>query len=190
MIRHRTPLASRNLRGLTLNEMLIVLAVFSILAIIFMFSSQTAMVKTRISRVTQEHRLIARALQTYEADTLQVPPMIDGAYRLRAPINYLSRTPHDPFRMLTGDDAEYQYFSHVTQKEKWVLVSAGPDGDSDFQTVLESLASKEGPLRADSDGQLVSLSEEDFRRLCNSLSYDPTNGSVSDGDVITRYSEQ
>jgi type II secretory pathway pseudopilin PulG len=167
-------------RGLTLGEMLLVLAVFLILAIIFVFSSQSAMVKTKLSRVYQEQNMLARALNMYEADNARVP--LDKQAWKALDIN----VPSDPFNK-DQTDSKYKYLSRLSNRYKWVVVSVGPDGVSDLARALEELKSTQPTLSGSQGEESVLLKDHQADRLIREHRYDPTNGSVSAGDIITVY---
>jgi type II secretory pathway pseudopilin PulG len=167
--------------------MLIVLAVFLILATIFIFSSQTAMVKTKLARTMQEQKLLARALDTYEADTSMVPTDAQGFGAL--PQTVLSRVPDDPFHS-DRTKPTYQYFSHLSDRYKWVVVSVGPDGVSDVSSVLKDWRNAQVVLTGAPPAEGTALmTNAEADALIRARTYDPTNGSVSAGDVITVYGQ-
>jgi prepilin-type N-terminal cleavage/methylation domain-containing protein len=61
---HLHPWGGRKRRGLSLQEMLIVVAVFAILAIVFMFSSKELMIRTKISRAHSDLQSLITAIDT------------------------------------------------------------------------------------------------------------------------------
>lgn len=174
--------------GLTLGEMLIVCAVFSILALIFIFSSREAMIKTRISRVLQEERMIASALDAYEAEFREIP--LNGTQMevlLRAH-RYISIIPDDPFTLSDGEPIPYDFYGYMSPKHKFFIVSIGPDEVPDVQNALSEIMSKRvvmlgSPLTG---GQLM-FSDNEAADFINQYRYDPTNGTTSSGDIITYY---
>lgn len=88
---------------------------------------------------------------------------------LSTPIGYIARAVlKDPFSPLTRKNP---YIYHLGDREKygpkiwrWMLISAGPDGDYDFD-----------PTVAFDDARAEFLT---------SVIYDPTNGLVSNGDLM------
>ncbi|MFH0794520.1 MAG: type II secretion system protein GspG [bacterium] len=176
------------LRGVTLYELLTVVAVVSILAILFVLSSLHFIVNTKISRVKEEHRVLARALQNYQIDYNSYPNTLRGLRALTAPTTYLVHVPEDPF--ITDRQRSYLYIAKPREGIEWLIVSAGPDGDIDLREFLspasESLT--DGVSAAASgggSGQIVPLSPEVFQQYIATKCYDPTNGTRSDGDLIT-----
>lgn len=176
--------------GLTLGEMLVVLAVFVVLAIIFVLSSTQAMVKTKLSRTLQETQLVSRALGNYEADTLSLPPDAPGLDVLTGPVKYMLTIPVDPFS--DSDNGEQQYYAYVknvSSRYRAIIVSVGPDGDSDLIKALEEANADNGPglsSKGEDSFQCI-LSDEDASELILNMTYDPTNGIVSSGDVFAVY---
>jgi len=105
---------------------------------------------------------------------------------LTTPIAYIVRYPSDPFT--SGSKATFVYWSVRTGEPDpagktvsaakaggWILVSPGPDGDYD--------------LAGEWDAYNPAVSLEKSRLLSgtnkkgSALTYDPTNGTVSDGDI-------
>lgn len=166
-------------RGLTLFEMTMVLTVTMILSLIFIYSSKHLIVRTKMERVKEEHRVLTRALQNYHMDYNDYPSRL-GA--LNTPTTYLSSLPSDPF--LGSKYNSYEYIYHPTEGYTYIIISAGPDGDKDLDEMLNNYmqlaGSQDGP--AYSRRQLVQMLIPHY--LANKV-YDPTNGSVSDGDLVT-----
>jgi type II secretory pathway pseudopilin PulG len=182
------PQFSRSVRGLTFGEMLIVLAVFAILAIMFVISSNMAITKTRYARALQEQqRTIAQALQRYTADHMGLPSEEAGLAALTESQNqYLAAIPRDIFLANRGRDGAYQYFTHVGPGSYQALVvSVGPDGVSDVERELSALRSGGGVVLAGTSRRMMFGTAREAGEFIIKHSYDPTNGSISGGDVIT-----
>lgn len=141
------------------------------------------------------------AFRTRSAGGLQVGR--DFA-NITTPIAYITTIPTDPFAKQAAGFLTYCYRNAKVAKNGWVLTSFGPDAD-----VLEDQGGRLGvgtlnpnPLSTFSDtvtpARLGDVNEravisvfEGQLALTNSLpvtlgglSYDPTNGTISDGDVI------
>lgn len=166
--------------------MLVVVAVFSILAIIFFFSSADVMTRTGVSRVHQDQRSIANALNEYRAENSDFPSTDKGLATLVSPSRLLSEIPVDPFGKERSRTYRYFRFPGNSNESYWVVASPGPDGKFEFPLPLEETmggASSVGgepsnALYHDGDGP-----DEIVRRL-RELSYDPTNGTRSSGDIF------
>jgi type II secretory pathway pseudopilin PulG len=171
--------------AVSLFELMVVLVVGAILTVFFIYSAQYLTVSTRVSRVEHEHRVLSRALQNYEADYSTFPDMKAGLHALYGPIAYMVRIPPDPFS--GRSEREYAYVSFPGgSKIRWILISLGPDHDSDVIGAL-SLGSAEkslgiGPF--DDRANTLSLSTEQIESVLARHTYDPTNGLVSGGDIV------
>ena len=174
---------------MSLFELMVVLAVAGILTLLFVYSARYLMVTTRVSRVKEEHRVLKRALENYEADYGQFPQSAPGLHALDGPIAYLVRIPADPFGQ--GEDQEYVYLRTEENRHRWLIISRGPDGDSDFLDSLRfrsfnsTLQTGGGNTDGDDDSETYALDVGDVTRLLSLVAYDPTNGLMSNGDIIT-----
>lgn len=180
--------------GLTLGELLVVSAVFSILAIMFFFSSSHAIIKTKLSRALQEEKIIANALRSYEVDNYDIPTEEQGLGKLESgPLKYLTQLPLDPFTLGSSSPKSYVYVCDVTTMERCMIVSVGPDGDLDIDKVVGDLKRKsEGSMHLSAATwpfRKVLMTPEEIKAFVAQYSYDPTNGSMSNGDIITLYGE-
>lgn len=183
---HQITRPNHRLRALTFGEMLVVCAVFLILAVIFIFSSQSAMVKTRISRVVQEQKQVARAIEAYEADH-GLPPN-EGQFYSVLNKGYLDQVPNDPFNEHNRVSPRYQYLTSLSERHKWVVISVGPDGVPDLPNSIQDLRGAV-VLSGMVPGNAPLMSSEAAREMLTQNTYDPTNGTVSHGDVITVYGQ-
>ena len=182
----RQPLVNWTRRriGLSLQEMLVVVAVFGLLALVFVLSSQRALTRTRVARVKHEHQVLANSLNQYNADFSAFPSDEAGLTALLIPNTLLVDIPIDPF--VKGGSQPYRYFTYQKDEKSvthWILASAGPDGDIDFvpPSQLVGTPSEEGEEQQPSaSGHL--LVDEIIAK-----SYDPTNGIHSDGDILRVY---
>jgi type II secretory pathway pseudopilin PulG len=175
-------------RGLTYGEMLVVLVVFALLALMFIFSSSYALTKTRLSRVMHEQRLIVRALSDYEAQTSDLPAPDEGLEALLHPISYMTTIPIDPFIDARADQRQYQYYASVSPRHRSVIISVGPDGDSDLGRLLDVFSVRRGRGANGPVGPPVALmTRREADVMITQLSYDPTNGTISNGDIIHVY---
>lgn len=186
--------------GFTLIELLIVVAIIAILAAIAVPNFLEAQTRARTSRTKSDMRSLATAIESYFVDHgmppvpadeagVTVPPQVATAsgfetytpVNLTTPIVYINALPEDPFFRdqgeLTllhfatrdyftdteGDDTAFdQYLNDVTGTSmpmaRYYIMSHGPDSDHDSPDLLEN-----------PDGAAL---------------YDPTNGSISSGDII------
>ena len=122
---------------MTLFELTTVMVVIFILGLLAFFSSRALVERTKVSRVREEHRLLARALQNYNVDYSDYPDSTRGLQVLLRPTAYLGGVPQDPFQ---PDGGGYIYLRCKAAEGGCVLISPGPDGDFDLPTELWQLA--------------------------------------------------
>jgi prepilin-type N-terminal cleavage/methylation domain-containing protein len=168
-------------RGFTVFELMVVITVALILSLIFIYSSHHLIITTKISRVKEEHKVLARALQNYQMDYNDYPNNAEGLKALSAPTAYLASLPSDPF--LPGANHTYAYYYEPGYPYNYILISAGPDGDLDFYDYyLNALNAPAGDGAAPQPSQQAENALQEFLRT---RVYDPTNGLNSDGDIVT-----
>jgi prepilin-type N-terminal cleavage/methylation domain-containing protein len=201
-------------KGFTLIELLIVVAIIAILAAIAVPNFLEAQVRSKVSRVRSDLRTLATAIESYTADwNVSAPEAGAGPFPARdvgtgiltpaisTPVSYISNCDLiDPFmdaaerepadvRLYTyhsykwkwwqrpqGDDYEYLSGDHVDGYEfkdhygMWRLFSIGPDKQWDN----------------------VPGGSQYFNPSPIGIPYDPTNGTISLGNIIRsqKFSEQ
>jgi prepilin-type N-terminal cleavage/methylation domain-containing protein len=182
--------------GFTLIELLIVVAIIAILALIAVPNFLEAQMRAKIARVRTDFRLLNVAIEAYWVDNNTYPPDNGGALtgsswwndylpmvRLTTPIAYITSVPTNPFfdlraSRIAGTNPQgrgnYAYWggdrhpllldagAHIF----WHIVSCGPD-------MVSSL---------DEGNMHPSYILNRDRRFIDEL-YDPTNGTVSRGDL-------
>jgi prepilin-type N-terminal cleavage/methylation domain-containing protein len=130
-------------------------------------------------------------------------------FTVTTPIAYMSSLPEDPFTKFNGIIIPYAYRNAGTKLNGWVLTSVGPDADllgrsntgrgnaNTANAMSTAVDPKSSPRLGDvNERAVIAAIEEqvfenvlatDFPRLgeyLTDLSYDPTNGTISDGDLI------
>ncbi|MCB2153349.1 hypothetical protein KQI84_00555 [bacterium] len=103
----------------------------------------------------QRLRDIGQAIEAFRRDNETLPLLLTP--ELTTPVSYLKEPPRDGF---SREGSEFLYLHTDTD---WVLVGQGQDRN--LSTVWR-------------DREILPLHE------LNALSYDPTNGSISEGDLI------
>jgi len=181
--------SARSKRGFTLIELLIVVAIIAILAAIAVPNFVEAQTRAKVSRTKNDLRCIATALESYHMDFNRYPPygtipivfapqtepqVIEPSY-ITTPVAYLTGSGSflDVFssqaatqwysrnyQYVNFDDIRYRDMTFVHEwYGEWRLASAGPDRL--YYNALFNTTSVFGVI-----------------------SYDPTNGTMSVGDIL------
>lgn len=176
-------------KGFTLIELLIVVAIIAILAAIAIPNFLAAQVRSKVSRCTSEMRTFATGMESYYVDNNWYLPTqnVVGVSRLQrflpltTPVSYLSAVPKDIFSGDTGDQQYYpywgpDYFAAVKTSGSYTRFTTVPDlysraaGDGSMWLIMSS-----GPDRD---------YEPAFAPWTGFEIYDPTNGTISNGDIF------
>jgi len=194
-------------KGFTLIELLIVVAIIAILAAIAVPNFLEAQVRSKVSRGKADMRSMATAIEAYKVDFNQYPldyqfyqwgpgsltdPFAEVPLaRMTTPIAYMTSLPFNVFKFehgaFDGDPYHYAYKSDLRWRE---IVLPGfqnnPSATFNYHWVLYSV----GPDQTSNNGEYAMFGEE---ILNNSPAfagggpgclYDPTNGTVSAGDIV------
>ncbi len=177
-------------RAFTLIELLIVVAIIAILAAIATPNFLEAQTRSKVSRVKSDHRTIAIALESYFTDWGAYPrdqdnsmdhPAQYGFRLLTTPVPYLTGRTSDPF----SDKSQNSKSENSRIAPAYVLAS-GSDawrnqvrGESLYPIVHCWTLISIGPNRQDD-----ASGQDDFPFATNYGAYDPTNGTVSAGDIL------
>ncbi|MCB2156186.1 type II secretion system protein GspG [bacterium] len=169
-------------RAFTLIELIIVVAIIAILAGIGIPNLLEAQTRSKVSRTKADLATVATALEAYHADNNRYPPstLVPRFARLlplTTPISYITTIPTDVFR--TKDEhhgpfralGNYAYGAQpIDTESRYALASDGPDLRPNHEPIEFYPGNKPEIWENPSSGY-------DYVR------YDPTNGTVSTGDI-------
>ncbi len=189
--------------GFTLIELLIVVAIIAILAAIAVPNFLEAQTRSKVSRVQADARSLATAVETYIVDNnklfrtfRQVGETREYIMRkLTTPIAYMTSIPKDPFNIVDLDSGNR------------VIVLWGPDYIEGGMTIdgitIPDVTARSAiffsPFPEYSDGSqllrnnfwvLFSLGPDQKYDILDPtypspmVPYDPTNGTISKGDIV------
>ena len=185
-------------RGFTLIELLIVVAIIAILAAIAVPNFLEAQTRAKIGRAMNDMRSLATALESYRVDNNAYPPhgelMANGTLNfpasagglatlefvpgmLTTPIAYISSVPEDPClsavqRTHANLARQYGYMESLTMRQIQFNAGRYDSGNAIIPRYGGWRLYAGGP-----DGDRGGDSKL-------SVLYDPTNGTVSDGDIM------
>jgi len=182
-------------KGFTLIELLIVVAIIAILAMIAVPNFLEAQIRAKVVRVRTDFRNLLVAMNAYHVDNNAYPPDGQGSApwagnnwyddirpqtRLTTPVAYITSVPTNPFfdihQSQTGGPAgqtgrgNYAFWAAdrhpVLLPIWWHITSCGPDLEA------SGAGGKSGP-------DVIGRTPTHINTL-----YDPTNGTVSRGDLM------
>lgn len=200
----------RRRQGFTLIELLIVVAIIAILAAIAVPNFLEAQVRAKVSRTKNDMRSMATALESYRVDTNKYPP--DGRELLNlgwtqeqvnaflllqvltTPVAYMTSIPDDTFpnRWLGASREQevwarsYTYNGQAQKDLLWALNTTVRQYGK--QTSHIWALNTDGPNRLPNYGSYMVFGEDCLNHIFAwerwGCQYDPTNGTVSAGDIV------
>ena len=193
--------------GFTLIELLIVVAIIAILAAIAIPNFLAAQTRAKVSRAKGEIRTITTGLEAYYTDSNAYPRWAEVAngphppdyaypavsWRLRpltTPISYITRVPGpDPFetrRDVGGviDTKVYDSYDYVDAQSSKEVYGAANTGIGRCLYGRKWRLCSAGPDRLQTYGQSDYTGTPPNITWTNYGFYDPTNGTISNGDIV------
>jgi prepilin-type N-terminal cleavage/methylation domain-containing protein len=187
----------------TLIELLIVVAIIAILAAIAVPNFLEAQTRSKVSRVKADMRSLATGLEAYAVDynqyalrlTLGVAvtlpnqhPSLVRLLPLTTPVSYLTSIPEDAFRHLIAGGSNHSWENDPLRKAYMYSrgdVRAGSTSSLGNRVYTMNSSGPDNNIASDSYYTVDEMIS--FERLNNSVTparYDPTNGTVSQGDIF------
>lgn len=175
--------AGARARAFTLIELLVVVAVIAILAAIALPNFLEAQTRAKVSRAKNDLRTLATALEAYYVDANAYPqtnfvPRFRRFLPLTTPVAYVTTIPQDPFNPPDAGaggfrrSGDYRFGTMPLEHAyRWALASDGPDLVPSTEPIQFYPGYSPGLFFGGVSGFDFTL-------------YDPTNGSVSAGDVF------
>jgi prepilin-type N-terminal cleavage/methylation domain-containing protein len=185
-------------RGFTLIELLITVGIIAILAAIAIPNLLEAQVRSKVSRAKAEIKTVVTALEAYHVDHGTYPsyhysavpsaalefhiggevpdfavpdPNFDGRNPVTTPVAYITQFPQDPFTThKRGEPQEVRQYLYVN----W---------DHAIERVAEPRKSVFGIMKERYGAYRLHSRGPDTRGPESGTPYDPTNGTVSTGDI-------
>jgi general secretion pathway protein G len=196
-----------NKKGFTLIELLIVVAIIAILAAIAVPNFLEAQVRSKVSRVKADMRSLATGVESYYVDYNKYPydgyvssgpgiPGFDFWYigpSLTTPIAYMTSVNFpDPFRAALDPaaGAAYERLRYINVQSTWSTMWGPFTGRTTDSIYFDDISQEYGLWRIGSAGPDRTYGPNgwdgpsDYPPTALPLPYDPTNGTISDGDVI------
>jgi prepilin-type N-terminal cleavage/methylation domain-containing protein len=176
-------------RAFTLIELLIVVAIIAILAAIGLVNFLQAQTRSKVSRTQADMRTFATAIEMYATDRNACPPTL-ALNKFTTPVAYITQVPSDVF----SPRSAFPYLGYIeavqmsdpVKLQQWKVTSSTPEQRAAFAGFRYFVWSN-GPDMVD---DAVQSSQQSFYDVVDApgadygLFYDPTNGTVSRGDVI------
>ena len=160
--------------GFTLIELVVVVAVLAVLALVAVANLAGATDRAKVSRAKNDLRVLAVGLEAYRVDANAYPEPIRVLWSsvqlatqiLTTPVAYLSALPVDGF--------DESGFITPTRMKYYMWTGEEEGGADRLKWYGHWMVASHGPDRRWNGG---------------AFPYDPTNGSISAGDIVWRQNE-
>ncbi|MCA9427866.1 MAG: prepilin-type N-terminal cleavage/methylation domain-containing protein [Candidatus Omnitrophica bacterium] len=189
----RTPTLNQ-VRGFTLIELLIVIAIILILIAIALPNFLEAQVRAKIAKAKGEMRTLGIAMDSYFLDWKMYPPDNDpndfgqnGFNQLTSPIAYITSIPQEPFAQRSGLDDPGGEFGYEMGSSGLVpiVAAAGVAVRNNVHAFnIQSYAPDvDDDWNGNDDWPYCGGGPTPCQGGCNMMTYSPTNGTKSNGDL-------
>lgn len=184
---------TKNYRAFTLIELLITVSIIAILAVIAVPNFLEAQTRAKVATARNDMRALAGAIEAYSVDYGRLPYDGEPGFtyygwsnalrQVTTPIAYLTTLPVDPFNARVGEptrpghthylDAGRRQQCYDYSSAYWNAIGIDKDMTRVWRAHFGSSAWK------------ISSAGPDLNHTFGlAAMYDPTNGTVSDGDLI------
>lgn len=167
-------------KAFTLIELLIVVAIIGILSTIALVNYQHAQARGKVARVHSDMRTISGALEAFRLDRGKYPAAAHGDYQipdplipLSSPVPYITSIPRDPFGRARFNFAPSIVMHGYNYKDK-KTTSEGMPGET-YGHIWKAFPNKEYFIHPCGPNKIWNVLPY--------IEYDPTNGTVSTGDI-------
>ena len=186
----------RKRRGFTLIELLIVVAIIAILALIAVPNFLEAQTRAKVSRMRADFRSLSTALEAYYVDynsyvnrdngDSPLGVYVQGLKQLTSPVAYITQVPYDGFGQYGDLAVNRRPMLELGTGDAATLEPSGPPDAINPKGCPSNtwMVRSTGPDRV--DDTLINNYPRSFDRPAAEISgliYDPTNGTVSKGDL-------
>ncbi len=190
-------------RAFTLIELLIVVAIIAILAAIAVPNFLEAQTRAKVSRNKADMRTVATGLEAYAVDhngypypanPFGVPETVPGTTlwfeakvprSLTTPVAYLTARFPDPYHPQQAVGAAEDPVYHLLTRTYARLLD--PSRETDFELYLDAVQTRPASVKYVLLGHGPDIDHDSPDILDNPAGparYDPTNGTVSNGDIL------
>lgn len=177
----------------TLIELLIVVAIIGILAAIAVPNFINAQVRAKVARAQADMKALTTAIESYQIDNNSFPPDGDdleqfnpedfhSAARMRlltTPVSYIGNLPTDPFHTQTLEFPGVELLFPGNPPHTYSYNTWGAFASDGFQPANKGIPDNYGVTSIGPNQVFNSAAGYPIQ-------YSPSNGIISEGDIITR----